>query len=1014
MASSQDSTDQRLRTATDSRRWGGPKRWARRFVAVCLLLIAVAFVSKLVRDHGRFDPNMPEAEAKRITDQAVAENDVTSFVRIQNEYWGRRLPTSEPTFGKLAGAFVRYVSKNGILASFGFREEIQSERIIRQKLLWKGVSKSTDLANRPRLLETVLHQLKATIDDETQFMKYYELTPFVRSRDAGEVDERLMRLYDEQLRTGDALDRLFRLVAEFESPDALCDWVSKSMEANVDFRGLESTLISFQNADPANPFVQRAMGLLRWSQGRFADAEPLLRSAAMQLDDDPLGRFAWAESRRELGLPMDAEKLMGSISPGNPNYRTQEGRRLVLLAKLFETAGDSKRATESLEKAVKINPWEREAWFRLASLHAAAGDAEGSKQARERAEALESVETAIRKAHEAYRRGDRRPEAVLQAVVQADDARFDAVIAGWRAFCGMPASKSPESAPVPELFFAARPRMIDLPRNPADWLWLDESKGKSETTSAGSIAFESVPAEGSGLQFTYASFAGKSFRVADVMGGGVAVFDYDGDGRVDIFFPQGCPFDEIGKPDAKGGNRLFRNLGGWKFEDVTEKAGVAGRGYGMGVAVGDYDGDGKPDLFVTGYGNATLFRNRGDGTFEDVTDKAGLKCKLWTTAAAFADLDGDGDQDLFAVTYVDAPLDRSEICPDDSGRPIHCSPGRFEAQPDKLWENRGDGTFVDISESSGIAAAQRGRGLGLAVIDLDDDGRLDLFVANDASPNFFFRNEGGLKFRESADEAGLAVDGSGRATASMGVVAEDLDADGRADIFHTNFLNESNTFRKNLGGGLFQDTTLAMGLSASSLSKTGFGAIAADADRDGFLDLFVTNGHLDNQPWINVYMAQKPLFYRGNGAKGFSLLPESAFPYLSKSVVGRGMAAGDFDNDGLVDLVIVHRDAPVELLRNVSANAGNWIGFEIRSNNGGLPPAGTVVELQSGGKKQVRHVAGGTGYLSHSDSRVVFGLGAAEKVDSVTITWPEKGESKSISLDDRLREPGGYRRVEIP
>ncbi len=984
------------------------RKWLRRFLFVAAVLVATLVFVKFALPGGRFDPEMPEAEARTLTKAAIDSGDVDAFVALQNEYWFRRTALPEPGWQGLSRRIFRIAIDDGIQAAW---EDVRAQKSMRARLAqfqWSKMTSSSQVIEYPRLIE-------ATIGQEEWFRKEREsLGVTVERSETGQVHEKRMKLFDTLLRTGDALDELWRVAAYYDSPDALCDWVVKSMEPSPDFRGLEKTLSGYSKAEPGNFEVQRAMGLLRWSQGRFADAEPLLRSAAMQLDDDPLGRFAWAESRRELGLPMDAEKLMGSISQDNPNYRTQEGRRLVLLAKLFETGGDSQRAKESLEKSVKINPWEREAWYRLASVRAAAGEAEGAKQARERAESLEAVETAIRKAHETYRRGDRKPEAVLQAVVQADDARFDAVIAAWRAFRRMPDSKIPESAPDPELFFAARPRSIDLPRNPAEWLWLDESTGKSETNSEGSIVFESVPSERSGLQFAYASFAGKSFRVADVMGGGVAVFDYDGDGRVDIFFPQGCPFEEIGKPDAKGGNRLFRNLGGWRFEDVTDKAGVAGRGYGMGVAVGDYDGEGKPDLFVTGFGNATLFRNRGDGTFEDVTDKSGVSCDSWTTAAAFADLDGDGDQDLFAVTYVDSRLDLPEICMDDSGRMIHCSPGRFEAQPDKLWENLGDGTFADVSKSSGIAAAPRGRGLGLAVIDLDDDGRLDLFVANDASPNFFFRNEGGLKFRESADEAGLAVDGSGRPTASMGVVAEDMDADGRPDIFHTNFLNESNTFRKNLGGGLFQDTTLAMGLSASSLSKTGFGAIAADADRDGFLDLFIANGHLDNQPWIGVSMAQKPLFYRGAGAKGFSLLPESAFPYLSKPVVGRGMAAGDFDDDGLLDLVIVHRDAPVELLRNVSTNAGNWIGFEIRSKNGGLPPAGTVVELQAGGKKQVRHVAGGTGYLSHSDSRLVFGLGAAEQVESVTIRFPDKAEMKVISLDASQREPGGYRRIELP
>ncbi len=964
-----------------------------------------------MRDRGRFDRNMPEAEAKRITDQAIAENDVETFVAIRKEYWHSRYDKS--FFQRLPDHF-RTWRKSG---SKGLRDSFATKRLqdrIVPITYWFRLLEDSAISNRPRLREAVLLELEK-LEIPSEFNVNDERKRPIPVGLA--LEQNSMRLFDEQLRTGEALDHLWKVFVVSGNADALCDWVSKSMEPNPDLRGLESTLAGFMTGDPSNPFVQRAMGLLRWSQGRFAEAEPLLRFAAMVLEDDPLGRFAWAECRRELALPFDAEKLMGLISPDNMNFRTQEGRRLVLQARLFESAGEKERAAESLEAAVSINPWEREAWFRLSPALTLKGDAAGAQKAKSRAEALEQVETAIRKAHDGYRRGDRRPEAVLQAIVKADDARFDAVTAAWRAIRKEPDSKLPESAPVPDLFFATRPILRQTPRNPVDWLWLEpsanESPGVPNIVSDASIDFETVPADQSGVDFEYRSYTEKNFRVADVMGGGVAVFDYDGDGRMDIFFPQGCPFDEIGKPDAAGRNRLFRNLGGWKFEDVTAKAGVAGKGYVMGATVGDYDADGKPDLFVTGYGQTHLFRNRGDGTFVDVTDKAGVKCDLWTTAAAFADLDGDGDEDLFAVTYVNAPPDRPENCLDDSGRPIHCSPGRFEAQPDKLWENRGDGTFVDVSESSGIAAATRGRGLGLAVLDLDGDGRLDLFVANDASPNFFFRNEGKMKFREMADEAGLAVDGSGKATASMGVVAEDLDADGRPDIFHTNFLNEPNTFRKNLGGGLFQDTTMAMGLSASSLSKTGFGTIAADADRDGSMDLFVTDGHLDDQPWISVSMAQKPLFYRGNGTKGFSLLSESAFEYLSKPVVGRGMAAGDFDDDGLVDLIIVHRDAPAVILRNASKSPGHWIGIDIRTAKGGPPPAGLRIELVSGGRKQVRHIAGGTGYLSHSDSRVVFGLGAADKIDRVVLQWPERGQIRSMELEPNSLSIDTYRRIEL-
>ena len=340
------------------------------------------------------------------------------------------------------------------------------------------------------------------------------------------------------------------------------------------------------------------------------------------------------------------------------------------------------------------------------------------------------------------------------------------------------------------------------------------------------------------------------------MGGGVGLFDADGDGWLDVYFVNGCrlPIDPARPPTP---NKLFRNNGDGTFADVTARAGVAGRGYGMGCAVGDYDNDGHDDLFVTGLGSTLLYRNNGDGTFTDVTAKAGVGSTRWCTAAGFGDLDGDGDLDLVVVTYVEADPRHSPDCHGALGHPIHCPPGKFPAQFDHLFRNNGDGTFTDVSREAGLEVPD-GRGLGLAIADLDGDGRLDLFVANDAVPNFLFLNRGGLRFEETATAAGAAYDGNGNATASMGVVADDLDGDGRLDLFHTNFRNEGNTFLRNLGGGLFADASARAGLDAPSRPMTGFGAAALDADNDGRLDLFVANGHVDDQPWVRQPMAQRP------------------------------------------------------------------------------------------------------------------------------------------------------------
>jgi hypothetical protein len=423
----------------------------------------------------------------------------------------------------------------------------------------------------------------------------------------------------------------------------------------------------------------------------------------------------------------------------------------------------------------------------------------------------------------------------------------------------------------------------------------------------------------------------------------------------------------------------------------------------MGCAVGDFDNDGHDDLFVTGLSDTVLYRNRGNGTFEDVTRRAGVSSSRWTTAAGFGDFDGDGDLDLVVAAYVEADPAKVFECRDEFGRPIHCPPYRFPAQLDHLFRNNGDGTFTDISRAAGIEIPD-GQGLGLAIADLDGDGRLDIFVANDGTANFLFRNLGGLRFEEVGTNAGAAYDGTGRATASMGVVAEDLNGDRRIDLFHTNFVNQTNTLHRNVGSGLFVDGTLAANLAAPSRSKTGFGTVALDVDNDGYLDLFIANGHTDDQPWFNIPMAQSPQLFLGREHGRFELVGPEVSPYFARPVVGRGVAAGDLDNDGRVDLVVVHRDVPVALLHNRTPG-GHWLGLRLRGTRSGRTPVGACVTCRAGGRTSVRWLTSGTGYLSSSDPRLWFGLGPAQVVDHLVVRWPSGAvQAWSELTADRILE----------
>ena len=473
-----------------------------------------------------------------------------------------------------------------------------------------------------------------------------------------------------------------------------------------------------------------------------------------------------------------------------------------------------------------------------------------------------------------------------------------------------------------------------------------------------------------------------AYYMPESAGAGVALLDYDDDGDLDIYVVDG----------AGRAGRLFRSDGG-SFTDVTEQAGIAPLSYGVGVAVGDYDNDGRPDLYLTNVGPDALYRNVG-GRFEEVTESAGIANPAWGTSAAWVDVDRDGWLDLFVVNYV--AISDGVTCPDRAGAPEYCGPTAYPGVRDRLFRNLGDGSFRDVSDESGIGA-RPGRGLGVASIDFDRDGWRDIYVANDGEPNFLWHNLGDGAFEDRALQAGVAVNGAGQPEAGMGVAVGDVDGDGWPDIFLTHLAGESNTLYRNRGDASFVDETAARGLHGPSLPYTGFGTGMPDLDNDGDLDIVVANGRINRAPvvpgapegFLQPYAEPNAVFVN-DGSGHFTVPGGPASPLADRPGMSRGLALGDLDDDGKLDLLILETGR--ELRRLESRGGAGWIGFSVTDPElGGRDAIGAVLELHLGTVTRRLVVNPNVGYLSSNDPRIHAGLGDRSRVDSVVVTWPDGG-----------------------
>jgi enediyne biosynthesis protein E4 len=515
------------------------------------------------------------------------------------------------------------------------------------------------------------------------------------------------------------------------------------------------------------------------------------------------------------------------------------------------------------------------------------------------------------------------------------------------------------------------------------------------TVSAADVSFTDIT-ERSGIAFEHA-FAPEKRYIVESMAGGVALIDYDNDGYVDVYFVNSLTVDLV-KANKKTRSALYRNRGDGTFADVTENSGLGDVGFGMGVAVGDYNNDGFDDLYVTCLGPDHLFKSNGNGTFTDVTMKAGVSDPRWSTGAAFVDYDNDGKLDLFVSNYVDFDLKKlpefglGRMC-QFKGVPVQCGPRGLPGAGDSLYHNNGDGTFTDVSKKAGVADADGYYGLGVICSDFDEDGFVDIFVANDSTPNFLYHNKGDGTFKEIAFTSGTAVNESGREQGCMGVTLGDYDHDGRLDLFITNFDDEYNVLYHNDGRNSFTDVSYRAKLAEVSLPYVGWGTKFFDYDNDGWVDIFVTNGHAYPQ---RDHYRQRELLHHNNRDGTFSEVGLTSGHALKVERAGRGAAFGDLDNDGDIDIVVNDLDGRPQVLRNDGGNINNSVMIKTvgtKSNRDGI---GARVRVVSGDLIQIDEVRSGGSYISQNDLRLHFGLAKRTKIDLIEVRWPN-GTVEKIS-----------------
>lgn len=765
--------------------------------------------------------------------------------------------------------------------------------------------------------------------------------------------------------------------------------------------GFEATSAALEKAAKNAPDDDRIW--LGWANlatraGRFDEAAEWLDKCLTRRPDDPP---VW-RARLDRAFAAQDEAGVERALRHLPVDRVGPSEVLQLSAWFAARAGDADRERRAHEAQSVREPGDLRALARLADLALGAGDSERAAALRERRAELNRVK------YEYERRlFSMTADDLPQVAVHAEQlGRYFEAQTLWRQVARMKPGDSEAQAALARL----TRRLASIPPGPTIKELLAEldaaprRAGGPNAVPAGFAPDFTDDADAAGLVFTFHNGATPEHHMPETMAGGVGVLDYDGDGWLDVYVTQAGPFPAGAGQSQTDGDRLFRNKRDGTFEDATASAGLAefARGYGLGVAVGDVDNDGHPDLFITRYRSYALYRNRGDGTFEEATERFGLGGdRDWPTSAAFGDLDGDGDLDLYVCHYCVWDAEHPRLCPDPVRKTFaYCAPQYVPPRPDHLFRNDG-GHFVDVTREAGIVDSH-GRGLGVVICDLNDDGRLDIYVANDQTANFLFVNRGDMRFEEVAEAAGVASSGEGVYQASMGIACGDVDGDGRPDLAVTNFYSESTTLYQNRGNGIFADATTALGLAAPTRHRLGFGIAMLDTNNDGWLDLATANGHVDDfRPAIPYQMAAQLLLGVGRG-RMVDATASAGAPWLVPRVA-RGLAAGDLDNDGRPDLLITALDGPLAYFHNHTAG-GAWLTLALEATAGHRDAVGARVVVTAGGRRQTAWRVGGGSFQSACDPRLHFGLSGATAADAVEVTWP----SGRVDRFGPLRAGTGY------